>query len=89
MNDYSKKAAEHALTAVTVEAEREVEKIVQNDFTAYYELAADLSFRSRNFRMGIDKNMTPANPWIRENLAAIVLTAAAMIYEYDKRLSGS
>jgi hypothetical protein len=88
MTDYSRLAVEHALTTLTAEMEQEVDEALHNDFTAFCNLSGNLIFKSRVFRMGIEHTQTN-NPEMRESLAAIVLSAAAILYEWDKRLPGS
>jgi AMMECR1 domain-containing protein len=78
LTDYSKAAIDHALTALSVETEQEVEEILQDSYTAFFKLndiLHKMTFRLRD---------TAGLPEMREKLAAVVLYAATMLYEWDK-----
>jgi hypothetical protein len=84
MKDYAKTAVEHALAALTAETEDKVKKIVEDKCVAFYLLSKCLDEDTRCFRYG---HGYPAS--MKEDLAAIVLYAAAMLYEWDKNQSPS
>jgi hypothetical protein len=78
ITDYSKMAVEHALMAVSVETEQKISEILQDGYIAFIRLISLLCKTS----LYIKDN--PANPDTKDGLAAIVLSAAAMLYEWDK-----
>jgi hypothetical protein len=83
MTEYSKKALEHALTSVTVETEQKIAEILQDSYTAPIRLVKFLHKTSWYIQAN------PAHPDARDSLAAAVLCAATMLYEWDKTRSGS
>jgi hypothetical protein len=78
MTDYSKAAVEHALTVLSVETEQEVEMALQDGYAAFYQLNHAL------YKKAIGLRYKPIYQGTREDLAAVVLYAAAMLYEWDK-----
>jgi hypothetical protein len=80
--DYSKAVLEHALAAFTPETEREVEEVLQDEFTAFSRLIYML--RKTSFKV-YDKAGHPAT---KKDLAAAVLYAAAALYEWEKSRPG-
>jgi hypothetical protein len=79
MTDYSKAALEHALTVISAETELEIAEILQDGYTAPIRLLDSLHKTSWCIRNNI------AHPGTRNSLAAIVLHAATILYEWDKK----
>jgi hypothetical protein len=82
MTDYGKVAVEYALRALTDETEHEVLGILQDGYTSFHQLLGRLNATAFSIRNG---NGFPA---MREDLAAVVLYAAAIIYEWEKSRPG-
>jgi AMMECR1 domain-containing protein len=82
MIDYGKAAVEHALTALTREDEQKVEEILRDGYTAFYRLSKVLDSKARWYARRFQEVK-------REELAAIVLCAAATLYEWDKAFASS
>jgi hypothetical protein len=85
MTDYSKTVVEYALAAIPAEIEERVEKV--RGFTFFPSLAYELFNRVRKFRIGVENDRiqeTDVIDIIKEDLAVIVLHAAAILYELDK-----
>jgi hypothetical protein len=79
MTDYSKTVIEHSLTALTEKSKKEVQERLQDSYTAFFRLKKILERDMNSLYHGYGH---PEG--MREDMAAIVFCAAAMLYEWDK-----
>jgi hypothetical protein len=82
MTNYSKEAVEYALKVISEETEEKAEEILRDSYTAFSRIDGILRDKIFNLRK------IAGCPAMRAELAAIVLYAAAALYEWDKSSSG-